>query len=327
MEQPTATPGRGREPGTKTLRERLRGRDFRRKLFAWGMLAPILLWFLIYMFVPILMVVGYSFTNAHMAYRTFKFVGLAQYVKVFTNDPIVPIALLNTIRAVVYIMPVTVVLATLSAAAMNLQKNRWREFFTFSFFLPSVISAVAIALIWNWLYHPNFGLLNALMKAAGLPPQPFLTSSGQALQAISVIEVWSIVGYYSVVILAAIRGIDLSLYEAARIDGASEASQLRHVTLPMIRPALLFVGVMSTIASFMVFTPVKVLTDGTPGTSTMVLMLLIMNNGIKNSNIGYASALSLVLLVLILIVSFAQWAASREPGPGAKIRKTGRKSK
>jgi len=290
----------------------LSSRRFQRKLFIWGGLTPILIWFVIFMFLPIIMVFIYSFTNAHMAFSDYKFVGLSQYIKMFTKDPILLIALWNTVKAVLFIVPGTIVLATLLAVALNSVAKALREVFTFIYFLPSIISMVAISLVWQWLYHQHYGLINAFLTALGFEAQPFLNSTAQALFCLCVVEIWSIMGYYAVILLAAIRDIDLCLYEAAQIDGATGAKQFRYITLPMIQPSLLFVGIMSTISAFMIFTPVKVLTDGAPGTSTMVLMLHILNRGIKSSDIGYASALSILLLAIILTVSLLQWILSRE---------------
>jgi ABC-type sugar transport system permease subunit len=206
----------------------------------------------------------------------------------------------------------------LLATGLNSVSKFFREYFTFVYFLPSIISMVAISLVWQWLYHQHFGLINAILLFLGFEAQPFLNSSEQALLCLCIVEVWSIMGYYAVILLAAIRDIDLSLYEAARIDGANAAKQFRYITLPMIQPSLLFVLIMSTIASFMIFTPVKVLTDGAPGTSTMVLMLHILNRGIKNSDIGYAAAMSILLLLIILSVSLIQWALARENKRGGR---------
>lgn len=274
-----------------------------------------MVWFVIFMFLPIVNVVIYSFTNAHMAYDTFKFVGLQQYIKMFTADPIFPIAMRNTIVVALIIVPATVVLSILLAVGLNAMTKKLREFFTFVYFLPSIVSTVAISLVWRWLYHQNYGLINAFLELIGLPKQPFLNSSSQALVCLCIIQIWCIFGYYAVVLLAAIRNIDGSLYEAASIDGANSVQQFFRITLPLLHNNILFVCIMSTTTAFMFFTPVKILTDGTPGTSTQVLLLHIMNRGISDSNVGYASALSLVLMMIILFFSLVQWVLTKERKP------------
>jgi len=283
-----------------------------RNVFLFGVLAPTFVWFLIFFIIPFVSVIVYSFTNAHLAYSTFKFVGFDQYIKAFTKDATFLIALKNTVVSAVVIVPSTVVLSILLAAGLNALSERGRQAFTFIYFLPSVISAVAISLVWDWLYSKSFGLFNAILKALGLPSQDFLTSIGQALICLCIIQIWSIFGYYAVILLAAMRGIDKSLYEASGIDGAGSIAKFFKITLPLIKNNILFVCVMSTTVAFMFFTPVKILTDGTPGTSTMVMLLHILNKGIKNSDIGYASAMSIILMLIILFFSLIQWVITKE---------------
>lgn len=290
-------------------------RSTKRKLFVLAVLGPAFVWFMIFMILPIINVIVYSFTNAHMAYSSFKFVGLDQYVKMFTKDPIFFIALKNTIVAAVIIVPITVVLSVLLAAGLNAMTGKMREFFTFVYFLPSVVSVVAISLVWRWLYHQNFGLFNAIIKFFGGTALPFLTSSELALPSLCVIQIWCIFGYYAVVLLAAIRNIDRSLFEAAGIDGANAFQQFFRITLPLLRNNILFVCIMSTTTAFMFFMPVKILTNGTPGTSTQVLLLHIMNRGITNSDVGYASAMSMVLMMIILFFSLIQFVLTKERKP------------
>ena len=297
----------------RTFSQVIHHRTFRRRIFVWSVLAPVLAWFVIYMFLPIISVVFYSFTNAKMQYGDFSFVGLNQYVKMFTQDPIIPIALWNTVRAVLIIVPFVLVLSLLLAVGLNAMK-RSREVFTFIYFLPSVVPMVAICLVWSWLYHPQYGLFNAFLKMMGLPAQKFIQDSGQALQSISAVEIWYTFGYYAVILLAAIRSISPDLFEAADIDGANAWHKFRKIVIPMIKPNMVFVLIMSTISAFMLFTPVDVLTmgRGTPGTSTMVLMLHIKVQGIQLGETGYTSAVSILLLTIILTISMVQWFLSRE---------------
>lgn len=283
-----------------------------RNVFLFCVLGPAFLWFFIFFIIPFVSVVGYSFTNAHMAYSDFKFVGFAQYIKAFTKDPTFIIALKNTVAAAVIIVPFTVVLSILLAAGLNALSERTRQAFTFVYFLPSVISAVAISLVWDWLYSKSYGLFNAILSALGMKTQPFLTSADQALICLCIVQVWAVFGYYAVILLAAMRGIDKSYYEAAEMDGAGAFAKFFKITLPLIKNNILFVCIMTTTVAFMFFTPVKILTDGTPGTSTMVLLLHIMNKGIKNSDIGYASAMSMILMMIILFFSLIQWMITKE---------------
>lgn len=297
-----------------TLRERLMLRQSRRRIFVWAILIPMLAWFMIYMFIPIISVLIYSFTNAKMQYGDFKFVGLDNYIKMFTADPLIPIALKNTVMAVLIILPSVLILSVLLAAGMNAVGNKARETFTFIYFLPSVVPMTAIALVWQWLYHPQYGLFNAILGLVGAGPLKFLQDSSQALVSICIVQIWYTFGYYAVILLAAMRGVSPDIYEAADIDGASAVTKFFRITIPMIKPNLIFVSIMSTINAFMLFTPVDVLTfgRGTPGTSTMVLMLKIKIDGIQLGDTGYASTVSILLLAIILAVSLVQWLLSNE---------------
>lgn len=264
------------------------------------------------MILPIFSVVFYSFTNVNMAFSDWRFVGFSQYIKMFTEDTLFPIAVLNTVKSVLVIVPMTVVLSVTLALGIHSIKSGLNKFFTFVYFLPSIISMVAICMVWKWLYHQQYGIINTFLGFFGIPPQQFLNSGSQALFCLCIIQVWTLIGYYAVILVAAIKGIDLSLYEAAEVDGANGWKKTFYITLPLIRQNIFFVCIMSTTQAFMIFTPVKVLTDGMPGTSTYVLMLHIMNRGINNNDIAYASAMSLVLMGIILAFSLLQRLAARE---------------
>lgn len=287
-------------------------RKRRRLFFVLSIMVPICIWFLIFMLLPICSVVFYSFTNINMAFSDWKFVGLEQYIKMFTEDTLFPIAVYNTIKSVLIIVPLTVILSVTLALGINSIKNRANKIFTFVYFLPSIISMVAICMVWKWLYHQQYGIINAFLGLFGIPAQKFLNSGSQALFCLCIIQVWALIGYYAVILVAAIRGIDLSLYEAAEVDGANGWQKAIHITIPLIRQNVFFVCIMATTQAFMIFTPVKVLTDGMPGTSTYVLMLHIMNRGINNNDIAYASAMSLILMGIILVFSLIQRLVTRE---------------
>ncbi len=297
-----------------SLRERLMMRQSRRRIFVWAILIPVLAWFMVYMFIPLVSVVVYSFTNAKMQYPDMEFVALDNYVKMFTADPLLPIALQNTIVAVLIIMPGVLILSVLLAAGMNAASDKLREAFTFFYFLPSVVPLAAVSLVWMWLYHPQYGLFNALFGVVGLGPFKYLQDSGSALISICVVQIWYTFGYYAVILLAAMRGISPDIYEAADLDGVGPIARFFRITLPLIKPNLIFVSIMSTISAFMLFTPVDVLTfgRGTPGTSTMVLMLKAKIDGIQLGDTGYASAISILMLAIILAVSLVQWLLSSE---------------
>lgn len=295
-------------------------RKNKRMMFIMAVLLPFAVWMMVYMLIPLGSVIFYSFTDAKMAYSSFQMVGLYQYEKMFTN-PTALISIWNTVKAALIIMPVSLVLAMLTALGLNALSERFRNLYTFVFFLPNIMSMTAVCLVWKWLYHEQYGIFNAVLEFFGFEKMQFLRSVSQALPSLCVIHIWSIFGYYAVILLAAIRGIDKTLYEVADVYGASALQKFWYVTLPMLKNQLLFVCIMLTTSAFMFFTPVKLLTDGTPGTSTSVLLFYIYQQGIQQGNLGYSSATSLVLMLIILFFSLVQWVLTREKKPGQKAAK------
>lgn len=286
-------------------------RKGKRALFVLAIMLPFLIWMMIYMFIPLLSVFVYSFTDAKLAYDTFSFQQFYQFEKLFSNPTAVN-SIVNTFKAAFIIMPIAFVLSLLTALGLNVLTDRIREFYTFIYFLPSIVSMTAVCLVWNWIYHEQYGLLNSIILSFGGTKVLFLKSQAIALFFLCVIDIWSIFGYYAVIIFANLRGIDPSLYEAAELDGANSINKFFHVTVPMLKNTLIFVAVMLTTHAFMFVTPSLLLTDGTPGTSTMTLLLYIYKQGITQGNIAYSSALSLILMIIILLVSLLQMYLTRE---------------
>jgi multiple sugar transport system permease protein len=283
---------------------------FQSKFFILVVLIPTAVWFFTFMFYPIFLTFKNSFTDANLAYSEESFIGLENYKRLL-SDPTFHIALKNTIFAVLYIVPTTLVLSLATALLLNSFNKKIRETFTLFYFLPVVTSMVAISIVWSWLYNPSYGLFNYLLNLVGLPTQGFLTASKQALPSISAIQIWKDVGFYAVIFLAALRNIPKTYYEAATVDGANKFHIFRYITLPLLKPILIFVGIVSTIGAFKIFDPIKVITDGGPGNSTMVLVLYIIRQGITNSEIGYASAIAVVMFVIVLLVTLIQWFLTR----------------
>ena len=302
----------GRRPsaGKKRLGTQMT-RKAKRNAFVLAVLIPFAAWMLVYMLIPLVSVIFYSFTNAKMAYDDFRFVGLYQFKKMFSNTT-ARISIVNSVKAAVIIMPISLAMSLLTAAGLNALSDRFRNLYTFVYFLPNIMSMTAVCLVWRWLYHNQYGIFNAILQFFGLPKQQFLQSSSQVLLCLCIIHIWSLFGYYAVILLAAMRGIDKSLYEAADIAGANALQKFWYITLPMLKNTLLYVCIMLTTSAFMFFTPVKVLTNGTPGTSSMVMLLYIYQQGIWQGDVGYSSAMSLVLMAIILFFSLIQWVLTKE---------------
>ena len=289
-------------------------RKAKRNCFVLAILIPFAVWMLIYMLVPLASVIFYSFTDAKMAYDDFSWVGLYQFKKLFSSSDAIT-SIVNSVKAALIIMPISLVLSMATALGLNALSERFRNLYTFAYFVPNIMSMTAICLVWNWMYHNSYGIINAFLNMFGIENQQFLKSAEQALFCLCVIHIWSVFGYYAVILLSAIRGIDHSLYEAADISGANAWQKFWYVTLPMLKNQLLFVCIMLTTSSFMFFTPVKVLTDGTPGNSTLVMLLYVHRRGIQQGDIAHASAMSLVLMAIILFFSLVQWVLTKERAP------------
>ena len=180
-------------------------------------------------------------------------------------------------------------------------------FFRSVFLLPYVTLTVAIALVWKWLYLPEVGLFNQVLKLFGLQGPAWLTNPLWAMPAIILLSVWKSFGYNMVLFLAGLQGIPQSLYEAASIDGANAWQRFRYVTLPMLSPVTFFVVVISTIGSFQVFDQVLVMTNGGPGLATTTLVLYIYQQGFQSFHMGYASAVAWVLFGIVFVFTLIQF--------------------
>lgn len=296
---------------SQKLKSLFHSRKVKYYIFVLIILIPAAIWFIVFMFYPIFLCFKMSFFNTNMAYNTDKFIGLENYVRLF-SDPVFLISLKNTIFAVIYIVPATIILAFLLALLLNSFSDRIREGFTLIYFLPNITSMVAISVVWKWLYNPAYGLFNYILELVGMAPMEFINSSSQALPSITTIQVWRSIGFYAVILLAALRGISKTYYEAAIIDGANKFELTRHITIPLLKPALTFTSIMATMEAFKIFDSVKMMTDGGPGNSTMVIVLYTIRQGIYNMELGYASSVAVVMFIIVMVITFLQWKIIKE---------------
>ncbi|HEV8635522.1 MAG TPA: sugar ABC transporter permease [Chloroflexota bacterium] len=229
------------------------------------------------------------------------FVGLKNYVDLF-SAPIVQTVIKNTFYYTLGYVPLNMVVS-LGLALLANQKLRGVTLFRSIFFTPTVTSTVAIAMVFAWLYQPQFGLINYLLNLVGIRGPMWLSSPQWAMPALIILGVYRSAGYHMVIFLAGLQDIPQELYEAARIDGAGAWARLRHVTLPLISPTTFFVLVMSIIGSFQVFEVTYVLTRGGPAYSTLTLSFYIFQNAFEWFHMGYAAALSYVLFAIIMAVT------------------------
>ncbi len=268
----------------------------REELTAYLFIAPWLIGFLIFTLGAMLFSLGLSFFKTDLL-TTFQFVGLDNYSRLWT-DRFVGQALKVTSIYTFTTVPLGTVLALAIALLLN-QDVRWRGLFRTIYYLPSIVSGVAVAILWQWIYHPDFGLINALLAWIGIDGPRWLFSRAWALPALILMTLWS-VGGNMLIFLAGLQGVPTELYDAAHVDGANGWRRFWHVTLPMLTPTLFFTLILSIIGSYQVFTTAYVMTEGGPGSATLMLVLLLYRVAFEQFKFGYASAIAWLLFGIIL---------------------------
>ncbi len=274
-----------------------------------GLLAPTLVFFTVFQYYPILKSVAISFADYGLLRRDTPFVGLDNYVRQF-QDPLFLSALWNTLVFVAVVVVVGVALA-LAVAMLVEQTGRWAGVYRTLYFIPVVTSLMATAMIWRWLYASN-GLLNFMLTFVGLDAQTWLLSEHLALPSLMVLTVWKNLGFDLILFSAALQGVSSDIYEASSIDGATPFQNALFITLPLLRPIIVLVGITAVIRSFQVFTIVLAMTQGGPVNATRTIVYHIYEQGIQYDDMGYASAAAVVLLVLMGVVTFVQLRMDRD---------------
>ncbi|HEO4525559.1 TPA: sugar ABC transporter permease [Streptococcus agalactiae] len=278
----------------------------RETMIAYAFLAPILLFFLIFVFAPMVMGFVTSFFNYSMT--QFTFIGLANYNRMF-HDSIFVKSLINTVIIVIGSVPV-VVFFSLFVAANTYEKNVFsRSFYRCVFFLPVVTGSVAVTVVWKWIYDPMSGILNYILKSGHVIEQniSWLGDKHWALLAIIIILLTTSVGQPIILYIAVMGNIDNSLCEAARVDGANEMQVFWQIKWPSLLPTTLYIAVITTINSFQCFALIQLLTSGGPNYSTSTLMYYLYEKAFKLSEYGYANTMGVFLAVMIALISFAQF--------------------
>ncbi|WP_155372928.1 carbohydrate ABC transporter permease [Catellatospora vulcania] len=304
----TATPATASAAPSPRARDRRRAR--RNTLIGWSFILPNFLGFAVLTLVPVIAAFALSFMEWD-SYNPPEWVGLDNFQRLL-NDESTKIALRNTAFYALGHVPLTM-LAALGLALLLNRKIAGVGFFRAAAFFPYITSMVAVAVVWNMLFNPQFGPVNQFLQFLGVDSPPgWTTSTTWAMPAIILTSVWRDMGYYMVLFLAGLQAIPVEQYEAAKVDGASTWQRFRAVTLPGLRPVTFLVLILLTVQSFKVFDLVVVMTDGGPGRATLVLSQQIYRRGIIEGEFGYASAISLVLFLLVLVFTLVQfWFNSR----------------
>lgn len=292
-----------------SLPQRWHPQQRQKTVFILSVLAPMALIFLLFWIYPIVRGIWGSFTLWRAFNPTAPWVGVRHYQGLLA-DPIFLKALQNTVTFALLYLPTAIVAALLVALAVE-AAGGGRNVFRMIYFIPVVTSTIATALIWLWLYQPAFGLFNQLLQLVGLPPQSFLKSTSQALPAIVLYTLWKNLGFNMVLFIAGLSAIDPSFYDAARVDGANRWQSFWRITLPLLEPTLVFVFVTGVIGALQVFGPIYVMSsgDGLPGgpaNATMVISVYQWLMAFRELELGYGSAMGVILFVLILLLTLAQ---------------------
>jgi len=291
----------------RTFREWLR-RDHE-SLAAYLFLTPNIIGFLIFTAFPVVAAFAIAFYDWDLLLGA-RYIGLENFRELLFEDAVFRSAFLNT----AYFTVATVALSTglgLAVALLVNQALKGMVLFRSIFLLPYVTLTVALSLVWKWLYLPDIGLVNRALAFFGLDGPNWLTNSTWAMPALIFMSVWKTFGYNMVLFVAGLQNIPAHLYEAAKIDGASPWRQFRDITLPMLSPTTFFVVVISIIGSFQVFDQALVMTAGGPGTATTTLVLYIYEQGFQSFHMGYASAIALLLFVVIFGFTAFQFRVQR----------------
>jgi ABC-type sugar transport system permease subunit len=275
----------------------------------WSFLLPNFIGFAVLTLVPVAVLFYVAFTDWNV-FGVANWTGLANFRRLIQDETFYT-ALENTLYYTIFHIPLTLGAALGLALLLN-RKLRGVAFFRTVAFFPYVTSIVAIAQVWNMLFSPDYGPINEFLRFVGVSHPPgWPVSSTWSMPAVIIVGTWREMGYYMLIFLAGLQTIPEELYEAARVDGANPWQRFRTVTLPCLRPTTFFVTVMLTIGSFKVFDLILVMTNGGPGTSTLVLSQYIYRKGFEENQFGYASALSIVLFAVCFLVTIVQFLVNK----------------
>jgi multiple sugar transport system permease protein/raffinose/stachyose/melibiose transport system permease protein len=285
-------------------------RPWRDDLVGWAFAAPFVILFVVFLAFPILASFLLSFTSFGLRDIAnpvgTSVIGIKNYVDLFA-DPKFWKALFNTFYFVVVGVPVTLAIGLLIATALSRGVTRFRTAFRVGYYLPVITSIVAIAVVWRFLLNPDAGLINMLLSGLGIKGPAWLADPVFAMPSIIAMAVWRNLGFAMVVFLAGLQTIPATLYEAAGIDGAGRWQAFRYVTIPMLRPTILFMTVITTIGYLQLFEEPFVMTKGGPLDATLSITMYMYQQGFTFFHQGYASAIAYVLFVIVALIAFLQF--------------------
>lgn len=279
---------------------------FNNERFAgWVFILPALLGTLIFIVIPVICSFGLSFTKWDLL-NPIRFVGLDNYKEIFSEALFFKI-FWNTVVFAISTSVLGVIIPLILACILN-SKIRGSEFYKTAYFLPFITPMIVIGVVWEWIFDPNIGLLNHILHLH----INWLYDTHFAMPALIIVSVWKLIGYNMVIFLSSLSGISQSMFEAAKIDGATPFQTFKNVTIPLLSPSIFFVVIITAISSFQVFDLIYLMTQGGPLDSTNVLVYAIYKNAFEYFNVGKASAIAYVLFFIILALTLVQWSLRKK---------------
>lgn len=279
---------------------------FNNERFAgWVFILPALLGTLIFIVIPVICSFGLSFTKWDLL-NPIRFVGLDNYKEIFSEALFFKI-FWNTVVFAISTSVLGVIIPLVLACILN-SKIRGSEFYKTAYFLPFITPMIVIGVVWEWIFDPNIGLLNHILHLH----INWLYDTHFAMPALIIVSVWKLIGYNMVIFLSSLSGISQSMFEAAKIDGATPFQTFKNVTIPLLSPSIFFVVIITAISSFQVFDLIYLMTQGGPLDSTNVLVYAIYKNAFEYFNVGKASAIAYVLFFIILVLTLVQWSLRKK---------------
>lgn len=283
---------------------------------AYLFLAPALTAIFVFFFIPVISAFVISFTDFDIYaignYNKFRFTGLDNYIKLFDN-PLFWKALKNTFFFVVVSGPLSIAVSLGAALLLNSKLVRFKGVFRLVYFMPVVTTLVAVSIVWRFIYHPEFGLLNYGLSFIGIEKIDWLGDPNWAMPSIIILSIWKNFGYNMIIFIAGLQNIPEELYEAAHIEGANAWQRFTKITLPMLAPTTIFITIITMIGYFQLFAEPYIMTQGGPLDSTLSIVLYMYQEGFRWWNMGYSSSIAFVLFVIILAGTLLQmWYQKRK---------------
>jgi len=268
-------------------------------------IAPGYFAFIVFMLVPILFAISLSFYKASFDISARQFVGFSQYTQLM-DDPVFIQALVNTIEYTFVIVPATVIISLIIALLIDPLGPRNQAFFRGAFYIPGVAGGVVLSVVYLWIFNPTYGILNYLLGLVGIDPVMWLASPPYSFVAVCIVVLTFTIGQPIILLLAGLAGIPQDILDAATVDGANSLQKVIYIRLPLLRPVLLFVLATQTIQVFQLWEVIYMVTGGGPFNTSTSMVFLIFQTAFINGNYGKASAIGVILMLIILLFTFIQ---------------------